>query len=500
MPMDQPLAIVLIGSLCLPSAVTAQVAPPAGSSHAVSSASPEPGGAADLEGEASQRMPPREPLDAGGSSAPRPGRAFLQIAAVNGAYALTNLARGQVTARVTPISWWHNLQRGWVWDLDRFLVNQIGHPFQGSQYFSAGRANGLGFFESAALAAFGSGTWEYFGETNHPSLNDFINTSLGGVALGEVLHRTAGLIRGPRGPASSRRWRRVASAAIDPVAGVNHLMNRDGAGVASPPEAIVPRMSGVASTGVLRRGNNLRSRPATVDPFVQVDLTYGASESDRSRTPYDAFAVRFMAGGGGSLTEARIRGRLMAEPMVNERLQFSVVQSYHYLGNDAYRFGAQAFETHVSGRRALTPRLGLVLEGWGGLTVLGAIDSRPLNPSASPSLPDRESAGQGVSEGPRNYDYGPGTTFGASATLTRHDEPFASAQYEGRTLYSLDGIRANHLLQRARADVILPVRGRFGIGATGEFFDRHSFYQDAAATVRRYYFPQLRLYLTWRLP
>ena len=45
---------------------------------------------------------------------------------------------------------------GLVWDLDDFLVNQIGHPYQGNNYFNAGRANGLSFWESAGLTAFGS--------------------------------------------------------------------------------------------------------------------------------------------------------------------------------------------------------------------------------------------------------------------------------------------------------------------------------------------------------
>jgi hypothetical protein len=45
-------------------------------------------------------------------------------------------------------------------------------PAYGSS--DAGRSNGLNFWESAAVTAFGSATWEYFGKTNHPSLNDLI--------------------------------------------------------------------------------------------------------------------------------------------------------------------------------------------------------------------------------------------------------------------------------------------------------------------------------------
>ena len=109
------------------------------------------------------------------------------------------------------------MQQGMVWDLDDFTVNQIGHPYQGNNYFNAGRANGLGFYESAAVTAFGSATWEFFGETNHPSLNDFINTTLGGITLGEMFHRTGWLIRNSRRPASgasgakSAPWRSIRS-------------------------------------------------------------------------------------------------------------------------------------------------------------------------------------------------------------------------------------------------------------------------------------------------
>ena len=103
------------------------------------------------------------------------GHAFLDVTIINGFYELANLARGQVTAHITPKTWWANMEQGWVWDLDEFLVNQIGHPYQGNNYYNAARANGLSFWESAGLTAFGSGTWEYFGETNHASLNDLID-------------------------------------------------------------------------------------------------------------------------------------------------------------------------------------------------------------------------------------------------------------------------------------------------------------------------------------
>ena len=163
----------------------AQAAPPALVDAAATETMPE-----------AIRPKPQDPCD--GCPKRRVGHAFLQNVIVNVFYETANLVRGQDTAKITPKTWWANMKQGWVWDLDDFTVNQIGHPYQGNNYFNTGRANGLSFWESAGLTAFGSGTWEYFGETNKASLNDLINTTLGGIALGEMFHRTAWLVRDPQ--------------------------------------------------------------------------------------------------------------------------------------------------------------------------------------------------------------------------------------------------------------------------------------------------------------
>jgi hypothetical protein len=56
----------------------------------------------------------------------RIGMSLLQATGINVFYEIANLARGQVTALITPKTWWANMQQGWEWDLDDFTVNQIG--------------------------------------------------------------------------------------------------------------------------------------------------------------------------------------------------------------------------------------------------------------------------------------------------------------------------------------------------------------------------------------
>src|SRR5919108_3695226 len=97
--------------------------------------------------------------------------------------------RNRAWARVGTRAWGRNIQYGWDWDEDAFPTNMFAHPYHGSLYFNAGRSNGLGFFESVPLAFLGSWTWEYFAETERPSLNDFLMSSFGGVEIGEIFRR-----------------------------------------------------------------------------------------------------------------------------------------------------------------------------------------------------------------------------------------------------------------------------------------------------------------------
>ena len=92
-------------------------------------------------------------------------------------------------AKISISSIKKNLNSSWVWDTDEFLVNHIGHPYHGSFYYIAGRANGINFPGSSLLTVCNSAFWELFLETERPSYNDFISTTLGGITFGEMLHR-----------------------------------------------------------------------------------------------------------------------------------------------------------------------------------------------------------------------------------------------------------------------------------------------------------------------
>src|SRR3990172_6525416 len=86
--------------------------------------------------------------------------------------------------QISPRSFWHNLQEGWTFDDKEFRTNQLIHPFNGSTYFNAARANGIGFWGSSLMSLAGALVWGCCGGTHPMSWNDMISTGLGGVARG----------------------------------------------------------------------------------------------------------------------------------------------------------------------------------------------------------------------------------------------------------------------------------------------------------------------------
>ena len=113
-----------------------------------------------------------------------------------------------------------NLRSSWVTDRDPFLVNQLGHPYQGAMYHNFARSAGLNYWEGLGFTFLASAMWEVAGEATPPSRNDQINTGIGGSFFGEALFRTANLVL--EHPGNMPPWaREVTAALISPPTGLN---------------------------------------------------------------------------------------------------------------------------------------------------------------------------------------------------------------------------------------------------------------------------------------
>ncbi len=180
-----------------------------------------------------------------------------------------------------------NLTNPWVWDQDEFQVNQLGHPYQGSVYYSAARANGLNFWLAGLYTAFGSITWELFCETERPSINDLIITTTGGMMMGEMFHRLYS-----EAAANNSWWAFI----VNPMEAFNELVtrkkNREESGKIQSLSYHVALSSGF--TKVYFEPSAQRS-PQTDWYYANLggglSIIYGQPYGLRTNTPYDHFEL-----------------------------------------------------------------------------------------------------------------------------------------------------------------------------------------------------------------
>jgi hypothetical protein len=280
--------------------------------------------------------------------------------------------------------------------------------------------------------------------------------------------------------------REIIAAFFDPITGINRFIDRDALRVVEKPAQYVPSALVTAfDLGLLWRGEDLSFLDASGEPFLQASVAYGTLAEGRSQAPFDAFDVSLrMGGGGGAISELRADGRLTGAPLggrsdkpSRHTLHFQTLMGYEYDNNSAYQFGGQDFSAAFTSVWRFNPAWRLVTNAEGGILVLGAIDSL-------------YAGGED-----RQYDFGPGLSYGGGVALTRQGHAILRADYSSVWLHAVDGAQADHWTQNLRLDLLVPINKRVGLGTTGEFIRRKSYYDGADDVLQR--FPQVRVYFSW---
>jgi hypothetical protein len=253
-------------------------------------------------------------------------------------------------AQVGPETWKANLKHRGEWDVDKFGVNFIGHPYSGSLYYNAGRSNGYNYFQSGMVAVAGSLMWEYFGENTPPSYNDVIVTPVNGAFFGEIFYRLSSNILDDRTTGIQRVSRELLAGLINPMRGLNRILQgktfrRTNKEVYQKEPLNVTLYSGMH---LINQGLIPDFADNTTSIMFNAQFDYGNPFEHRRRKPYDFFKFRVeldFGAGEKILSNATGYGILSGKNVRygEHSLLFGTFQYYDYWDNMTFELGAIGF-------------------------------------------------------------------------------------------------------------------------------------------------------------
>ncbi|MCI5560475.1 MAG: DUF3943 domain-containing protein [Phocaeicola sp.] len=281
----------------------------------------------------------------GYETAKKPWKAALETFTINaGVWAFDRFILDADFARINAGTISHNLRQGFVWDNDKFSTNLFAHPYHGGLYFNAARANGMNFWESVPYAAGGSLMWEFLAEREPAALNDWIATTIGGAALGEVTNRLSLLLIDESERGMARVGREIAAFIASPIRGLNRMLSGDM--FRTKPNRFkhhdflrlpVRLDIGIGSRYLADDRHFFRGEHA---PYLNINMTYGDPFRVENNSPYDYFTLNLTASLSKNqplISEVNLTGKLWSTPIrINPRIDmtFGVYQHFNYYDSE----------------------------------------------------------------------------------------------------------------------------------------------------------------------
>nr|WP_244981964.1 DUF3943 domain-containing protein [Corallococcus exercitus] len=410
--------------------------------------------------------------------------ALGEVTAVNAAvWSVNRFIRKRDWANVSPEVWGRNLTSGFEWDADKFTANQLDHPYHGGIYYNIGRDNGLSYWEAAPLTFFGSLQWEVFGENNRPSTNDIINTSLGGLAVGEVLYRLSSMILDNGATGWERGGREVAAGLLNPGRGFSRVVRGEAWRVGPTPREWTPaHFAGYGRVGFLQEGDGAAGKAGEGRLLIGLGMRHGDPFLDDFRKPFDSFAVdaSFIARQGHFLGQAEAQGLLAVTSLVRRpqsQILLGAYQFYDFVDIGNYQVGAQSFSGSLLYRHVLK----------GAMDVRAALDLRGVALAAISTNPTETNE--------RGYDYGPGVGVTLRAALGSWPREYFGVELETSWIHTLDGVVKDHLIHEGRLHADIPVFRGLGLGGSLQLFRRDSLISGAKREPLQT--PRFQVFVSW---
>jgi hypothetical protein len=382
----------------------------------------------------------------------------------------------------------HNIQfSNWEWDDNSFKTNQFAHPYHGSLYYSSFRSNGYSFWQSAPAAFAGSYIWEVAGETHPPAPNDFINTSLGGISLGEMTYRLSNHIVHDNQRGFKRQMQEVFAFLVNPMNGFNRILDgRWGRVHIHSTDTVEAPLKGFLDIGVRRFSTEYKDVLTRGDNefYLRLRLLYG--DADQAvKTAFGSFSIIVEAGASDSayLNRIMVNGVLkqwvLKESDAKKHLA-SVTMNYDYLLNNSFEYGGQSFHFKL-------------LSDWNKHSRTRLHTTIGLGPVVLAAVPDDYLYyGEG-----RNYDYGPGISWLGEVGLNLSDRFLWNVNYRGSWFNTLNGNESNFTLNAITNEFRYIFKGSFSTALEVGQLSLNGIYANYDDVLKKY--PFGRLSVGWKL-
>jgi hypothetical protein len=383
-------------------------------------------------------------------------------------WAFTRYVRDGEWSRISPDTWITNLKFAWQWDNNKFANNQFAHPYHGSLYYNTGRTNGYNFWASLPWAFGGSLMWEEFGEVWAPAPNDFFNTSLGGITLGEMLYRFSSLTLDNQARGSNRVVREVGATLINPVRGFNRLVRGEMSEIsANPPDWRPSKLQAAMDIGYRRfsTSGQVSDAGALDQFFVRFNVVYGDQLLDLNKAPFSAFTLTGTlsthSDTRGAIADLVVRGNLGSRSLGDDpaRLQLAAFMTYDYISNEVIDFGGQGFMGGVIAQSDRTKKVIYHGEALARFMPIAAIRSDYF-----------------VTAEGRDYDYGVGLGGRLAGSAVYRGKGILLVHGGYLWLPVVSGFSGNHHLFTLGGEVRGYYKGKYGAGLAYERLWRRSHY------------------------
>lgn len=381
---------------------------------------------------------------------------------------------------------WKSLSRNlrlssWEWDRDVFFVNQFSHPYQGNLYFNSFRSEGYSFWQSVPAAFGGSVLWEIAAECERPAKNDLINTTIGGIAWGEMTHRLA--MRFTHNWRTGRRKNAldVLGIAIDPMNGFSRLLSKKRQLTQRnvfDTTAIKFELS--AGSRQYNRAEDHERKVTRGEWFTRMNLQYGAPNNG-VKTPFAYFSVLVELGTSDSsmFNIARIRGNLTGWNLRQAAAQshsLLLMMNYDYYHNTAFSYGMQSLQLNLHSRFQPLPKTVLQTEAASSFICLAAISDQELFDGKK-----------------RNYDYATGAGLAAMANLFFYQRLGVRSNFSIAWLHTLDGKEANYRIVNAVTAIRLQAKKNVFLEYEWGHFLLKSLYKNNTDEIKHNYYKRVSL-------